>query len=139
MSHRLILPEGWPRPKGYAHGIVAHGPMLFTGGVIGWDENGIFAGPDLVSQFEQVLKNTVAILTAGNATPADVVRMTWYITDRMTYVSHQAELGAMYRTYFGRHYPPMAVIGVKELIEPAALVEIETTAVISNNALERNE
>lgn len=130
MSHRILLPEGWPRPKGYAHGVLARGTLLFTGGIIGWDAAERFAGPDLVSQFDQVLANTVATLAAGGARPSDIVRMTWYVTDRDEYAAALKDIGAVYRRHIGRHYPAMAVIEVSRLVEPAARIEIETTAVI---------
>lgn len=130
MSHRLLLPAGWPRPKGYAHGVLARGTLLFTGGIIGWDAAERFAGPDLVSQFDQVLANTVATLAAGGALPSDIVRMTWYVTDRDEYAAALKDIGAVYRRHIGRHYPAMAVIEVSRLVEPAARIEIETTAVI---------
>lgn len=130
MSHRILLPEGWPRPKGYAHGVLARGTLVFTGGIIGWDAAERFAGPDLVSQFDQVLANTVATLAAGGAQPSDVVRMTWYITDRDEYAAALSDIGAVYRQHMGRHYPAMAVIEVSRLVETDARIEIETTAVI---------
>lgn len=130
MTHRLLLPEGWPRPKGYAHGVLARGTMVFTGGIIGWDAAERFAGPDIVSQFDQILANTVATLAAGGARPSDIVRMTWYVTDRDEYAGALKEIGAVYRRHIGRHYPAMAVVEVARLVEPAARIEIETTAVI---------
>lgn len=134
MSHRLLLPAGWPRPKGYAHGVLARGTLLFTGGIIGWDAAERFAGPDLVSQFDQVLANTVATLAAGGARPSDIVRMTWYVTDRDEYAAALKDIGAVYRRHIGRHYPAMAVVEVSRLVEPAARIEIETTAVIPDPA-----
>jgi enamine deaminase RidA (YjgF/YER057c/UK114 family) len=130
VTHRLLLPEGWPRPKGYAHGVLARGTMVFTGGIIGWDAAERFAGPDIVSQFDQILANTVATLAAGGARPSDIVRMTWYVTDRDEYAGALKEIGAVYRGHIGRHYPAMAVVEVARLVEPAARIEIETTAVI---------
>ena len=80
-QHRTLLPEGWPRPSGYANGILARGTTIWTGGLIGWDEQGCFAGPDLASQLRRTLSNTVAVLAAGGASPQHIVRMTWYVTD----------------------------------------------------------
>lgn len=130
MTHQILLPQGWPRPSGYAHGVLARGAMLFTGGIIGWDEHGHFAGADMASQFERILVNTVATLAAGGATPEHIVRMTWYVTSRDAYTAALREIGAIYRRHFGRHYPAMAVVEVSALVEPEALIEIETTAVI---------
>ena len=127
---RMLLPPGWPRPKGYSNGISARGRMVFTAGVVGWDEEERFAALDLVGQFRQVLANTLAILAEGGAGPEHVVRMTWYVTDRSDYVANLREIGAVYRELIGKHYPAMAVVIVAGLIEPAARIEIETTAIV---------
>lgn len=129
--HRSLLPPGWPRPKGYANGIAAEGRLVFTAGVVGWDENERFAAVDVAGQFRQVLVNTLAILGQGGAGPEHVVRMTWYVTDRDAYVAALPEIGAHYRELMGRNFPAMAVVEVARLVEPAALIEIETTAVVS--------
>ena len=127
--HETLLPAGWPRPRGYANGIAAEGRMVFTGGVVGWDEAERF--PDgLAAQFEQLLANTLAILAAGGAAPEHVVRMTWYVVSRDAYLAALPEIGATYRRLMGRNFPAMAVVQVVALVEPAALIEIETTAVV---------
>jgi enamine deaminase RidA (YjgF/YER057c/UK114 family) len=127
---KTLLPPGWPRPKGYSNGISASGRLVFTAGVVGWNEEEYFAAEDLVGQFRQVLVNTLAILAEGGAGPEHIVRMTWYVTDRAEYVRNLREIGAVYRELIGRHYPAMAVVVVAGLVEPAARVEIETTAVV---------
>jgi enamine deaminase RidA (YjgF/YER057c/UK114 family) len=127
---RTLLPPGWPRPKGYANGIEARGRMIFTAGVIGWDESDRIVSDTLTGQFEQILKNTLAILAEGGAGPEHIVRMTWYVTDRDDYVAHLREIGAAWRTHIGPYYPAMAVVAVAALVEPAAKIEIETTAVV---------
>ena len=127
---RTLLPPGWPRPKGYSNGISARGRTVFTAGVIGWDEEEKLVADDLVGQFRQVLANTLAILAEDNAGPEHVVRMTWYVTDRDDYVANLAGIGAAYRELVGRNYPTMAVVQVAGLVEPGALIEIETTAVV---------
>lgn len=130
-AHRALLPPGWPRPKGYANGIVARGTTVWTGGVVGWDAEGRF--PDgIPAQLRQCLENTVAILAEAGATPEHIVRMTWYLTDVAAYNAQLPEVGAAWRDVIGRNYPAMAVVEVIRLVEPAALVEIETTAVISD-------
>jgi enamine deaminase RidA (YjgF/YER057c/UK114 family) len=128
--HRALLPPGWPRPKGYANGIVAQGRMVFTAGVVGWDENGVFAGEKLSDQLRKTLENIVAILAEADAGPEHVVRMTWYITSRDEYHEQLATIGAHYREIMGRNYPTMAVLEVSSLMEPVAKVEIEATAVV---------
>jgi enamine deaminase RidA (YjgF/YER057c/UK114 family) len=127
---KSLLPPGWPRPKGYSNGISARGRMVFTAGVIGWDEEEKLVADDLVGQFRQVLANTLAILAEDGAGPEHIVRMTWYITDRDDYVANLAGIGAAWRDLIGRNYPTMAVVQVAGLVEPGALIEIETTAVV---------
>ncbi len=126
---RTLQPPGWPRPKGYANGIVAGG-TVFTGGMIGWDETGAFGHADLAGQAGQALRNVVAVLAEAGAKPEDVVRLTWYITDREEYLAQAGALGEAYRAVMGRHYPAMAVVVVAGLLEPRAKVEIEATAVL---------
>lgn len=127
---KTLLPEGWPRPKGYANGVEAEGRMIFVAGQIGWTREGKFEARDLAGQFAQTLDNTLAVLRQGDAGPEHVARMTWYITDKRSYLAAQAEIGAIWREKMGRNYPAMAVVEVKALIEDAALIEIETTAVV---------
>ncbi len=131
MTREILQPVGWPRPKGYANGIAASGRMVFTAGVVGWDEQEQFAARDLAGQFRQALINTKAILAAGGAAPADIVRMTCYVTDKKEYLASAGEIGAAWREIFGKVYPCMALVQVVALVEDAAKVEIETTAVIS--------
>lgn len=126
---RVLQPEGWPRPKGYANGVVARGEMVFLAGIIGWDaEERVAEG--LVAQFRQALANIVTLLGEAGAGPEHVVRMTWYVTSRQDYLDHAREIGAIYREFFGRAYPAMAVVQVVALMEAEAQVEIEVTAVI---------
>lgn len=127
---KALLPPGWPRPKGYSNGISARGRMIFTAGVVGWDEREHFVGESLADQFRQVLLNTLAILSEDGAGPEHVVRMTWYVTDRDDYVRNIREIGAIYRELMGKHYPAMAVVQVAGLVEPDARIEIETTAMV---------
>jgi enamine deaminase RidA (YjgF/YER057c/UK114 family) len=125
---RQLQPPGWPQPKGYANGVEADG-IVFTGGMIGWDETGAFPHEDLAGQAGQALRNVVAVLAEAGARPEDVVRLTWYITDRDEYLAQSRALGEAYRAVMGRHYPAMAVVVVAGLLEPAAKVEIEATAI----------
>lgn len=128
MKH--LLPDGWPRPRGYSNGVLAEGRLVFVAGMIGWDERGRFAA-GFVDQLAQVLKNTVAVLEAGGAAPEHIVRMTWYVKGLDRYREDPAGIGRVYRDIIGRHFPAMAVVGVTELVEPEALVEIETTACVA--------
>ena len=127
---KTLLPPGWPRPKGYSNGISTRGRLIFTAGVVGWDENEQFVAPDFVAQLRQVLKNILAILAEDGAGPQHIVRMTWYVVDRDEYVGSIKEVGAIYRELMGNHFPCMAAVQVAALVEPAARIEIETTAVV---------
>jgi enamine deaminase RidA (YjgF/YER057c/UK114 family) len=104
--------------------------MVFTAGVVGWDQNERFTASDIAGQFRQILVNTLAILAEAEAKPEHVVRMTWYVVDRNEYVASLAEIGAIYRELMGKNFPTMAVVAVTALVEPAARIEIETTAVV---------
>ena len=127
---KTLLPEGWPRPKGYANGVLADGRLVFVAGQIGWTPDGRFEETTLAGQFRQTLDNTLAVLAEAGAGPEHIARMTWFITDKRAYLATLAEIGAVWREKMGKHYPAMAVVEVKALIEDAALIEIETTAVI---------
>ena len=127
---KTLLPPGWPRPKGYSNGISARGRSIFTAGVVGWNEKEEFAASDLTGQFRQALLNIVAILAEDDAGPEHVVRMTCYVTSRDEYVAALAGIGAAWREIMGRNFPAMAVVEVSALVEPAARVEIEATAMV---------
>ncbi|RDJ21458.1 RidA family protein [Bosea caraganae] len=127
---RAILPEGWPVPRGYANGMVAQGRVLVTGGLVGWDKDGVFA-EGFLGQLRQTLVNIKAVVEAGGGRMEDIVRLTWYVTDIATYRASLKEMGPVYREVLGRHFPAMAVVQVVALVEPQALIEIEATAVIS--------
>lgn len=126
---QVLLPAGWPRPKGYSNGIAASGRMVFVAGQIGWDTDGRFAD-SFTEQFRQTLANTLAVLAEAGAGPQHVVRMTWYVVSLEEYQKGLDAIGAVYRELMGRHYPAMAVLQVAGLVEPQARIEIETTAVI---------
>lgn len=129
-THRSLTPPGWPRGKGYSHGVTAEGRMVFVAGQVGWDANEQFPSADFVDQFRQALLNTKAILAEAGAGPEHIVRMTWFITDKQEYLSRLKDVGLAYREIMGKNYPAMAVVVVKDLIEDGAKVEIETTAVV---------
>ena len=131
MTRKILQPEGWPRPKGYANGIAATGRMVFTAGVVGWNEEEKFVAKDLAGQFRQALVNTRAILAEGGAEPSDIVRMTCYVTDKREYLASAGEIGAARREVLGKVFPCMALVQVVALVEDEAKIEIETTAVIA--------
>nr|QIP10976.1 RidA family protein [Bradyrhizobium symbiodeficiens] len=126
---QVLQPSGWPMPKGYANGMAAEGLIVVTGGVIGWDAQEHLAD-GFVAQVRQTLSNIAAILTEAGARPEHLVRLTWYVVDMDEYLSNLKELGKIYRTILGAHYPAMALVQVVRLVEKAARVEIEATAVI---------
>ena len=128
--NRVLLPDGWPRPKGYSNGIAATGELVFVAGQIGWDTEGRFP-EGFAAQFRQTIDNTLAVLAEAGAGPEHIVRMTWYIVDKAEYLAALRDIGAVWRERIGPHYPAMAVVEVKGLIEDAARIEIETTAVLA--------
>lgn len=128
--HQTLHPAGWPQPRGYANGIAARGTLVVTGGIIGWDQTGRLADGGLVGQVRLALSNIVDVLAEAGATPQMIVRMTWYVVDMADYRASLKNLGAVYREVIGRHYPAMALVEVKSLVETDAVVEIEATAVI---------
>ena len=130
---KVLQPSGWPAPKGYANGVAADGRLVVTGGVIGWDTQGKLSA-DFVSQVRQALSNISAILAEGGAKPEHLVRLTWYVVDIEEYLANLKALGRVYRDIFGSHYPAMALVQVVRLVEKAALVEIEATAVVPQAA-----
>jgi enamine deaminase RidA (YjgF/YER057c/UK114 family) len=127
---RILQPPDWPRPSGYANGVLAEGRQVFVAGQIGWDAQRRFASDDFVDQLRQALANTLAVLAEAGAGPAQVVRMTWYVTDKREYLARAAEIGAAYREVMGKHYPAMTLVQVSALLEDRAKLEIETTAVV---------
>jgi enamine deaminase RidA (YjgF/YER057c/UK114 family) len=126
----VLQPSGWPAPKGYANGMAADGRIVLTGGVIGWDNEERLAN-GFIAQVRQALGNVAAILAEGGAQPEHLVRLTWYVVDMDEYLANLKELGQIYREIFGSHYPAMALVQVVRLVEKAARVEIEATAVVS--------
>ena len=126
----MLSPPGWPRGKGYSHGIEAEGKLVFVSGQVGWDADMKFQSLDFAAQLRQALLNTKAILSEAGAGPEHVVRMTWFIVDKTEYLASLPEVGAAYREVMGKSFPAMAVVVVKGLIEDGARLEIETTAVV---------
>ncbi len=127
---KTLLPKGWTLAKGYAHGVMARGEMVFVAGQVGWDENCRFPGDDIVSQAEQALKNIVAILAEAGAKPEHIVRMTWYLGSKEEYWAKQKELGDVFRRIIGSYGAAMTAVQVAGFVEEGARVEIEATAVL---------
>jgi enamine deaminase RidA (YjgF/YER057c/UK114 family) len=126
---RSLNPKRWPRPTGYANGMMAKGRIVVTAGVVGWDVMGNFPA-DFVSQARQALSNILLILAEGGAGPEHLVRLTWYVVDVAEYRANMRPLGRAYREVIGQVYPAMAVVQVGALVEPQARLEIEATAVV---------
>ena len=127
---QAVLPEGWPRPKGYANGVVAQGRMLFIAGMIGWDADGRFHTDDFGGQVRQALQNVADVLKAAGGRGDNIVRMTWYVTDKREYLAASREIGRAFREIIGHYDIAMTAVEVKALIEDRAKVEIEATAVL---------
>jgi enamine deaminase RidA (YjgF/YER057c/UK114 family) len=130
MTHEAILPAGWPRPKGYANGVVARGRMLFIAGMIGWDEKEQFPSDDFAAQARQALSNIAAVLKEAGAKPEHIVRMTWYVTDKREYLAAAKDIGKAFREVIGCYDIAMTAVEVKALIENRAKIEIEATAML---------
>ena len=127
----VLLPEGWPRPRGYANGVSAQGRQVFVAGMVGWNDAAQFDSDDLVDQVRQALRNVKAVLDTAGARPEHMVRMTWYVTDRADYLARGRDIGAAYREVMGSHYDvAMSAVEVSALMEERAKVEIEVTAVV---------
>ena len=127
---QVLLPQGWPRPRGYANGVAARGRMIFVAGMVGWDAQSRLSTDDFAGQARQALANVVAVLAEGGAKPEHIVRMTWYVTDKREYLREAREIGAIYRAVIGSFDVAMTAVQVTALMEVRAKVEIEVTAVV---------
>lgn len=125
-----INPAGWPRPSGYANGMLADGRFLAISGQIGWNERGELVSDDFLEQAAQALRNVEAVLAAAGGLPEHLVRLTWYVVDKLEYRAALRGLGKVYREIFGEHYPAMALVQVADLLEEGARVEIEASAIL---------
>ena len=133
MKIEIVQPEGWKKPKGYANGVVlsGHSKLVFVAGQVAWDKDEKIVGRgDFGAQFEQALKNVVAVLHASGAKPEHIVRLTVYVTDKQMYVAHAKKIGVIWKDIVGRHYPAMTLVEVADLLEDGALLELEATAAI---------
>lgn len=129
LVNEVLQPDGWPKPRGYSNGMAGNGRIVVTGGIVGWDAAGVFP-PDFLGQAAQAFRNIRDVLAVGGAGPEHLVRMTWYVTSIEDYLADPRGLGAAYRAVFGRAFPAMACVEVRRLVEPAARLEIEATAII---------
>lgn len=127
---KILHPPHWATPRGYANGVAARGTLVFVGGQIGWNAAQQFESDDFIAQTAQTLRNVAEVLQEAGATPAHMVRMTWYVVDRAEYLARLPELGEAYRAVMGRNFPAMTCVEVSALMEERAKIEIEVTAVI---------
>ena len=127
---RVLLPEGWPRPRGYANGVAARGETVFVAGMVGWDAQQRFTSDTIAGQARVALGNIVAVLATAGARPEHIVRLTWYVTDRRAYLDAAAQIGVAFREIIGSYSIAMTAVEVRALMEADALVEIEATAVL---------
>ena len=131
MASRVLHPPGWSPPIGYANGIsVPAGRIVFVAGTVGWDANQKFQSEELVPQFEQALKNIIAILAEAGGKPSDICRLTAYCIDKPAYLVGRRELGRIWKSLIGSHFPAMSMIFVADLLDHPAKIELEATAVI---------
>lgn len=131
---KFLQPPLWAPARGYANGVAARGTQIFVGGQIGWNAAQQFETDDFIGQSAQALRNIVAVLHEAGADPSHMVRMTWYIVDRVEYNARLKELGQAYREVMGRNFPAMTCVQVAGLVEQRAKVEIEVTAVLPDPA-----
>jgi enamine deaminase RidA (YjgF/YER057c/UK114 family) len=127
---QFLHPKHWTPASGYSNGVAVEGRQVFVAGQIGWNARQEIVSDDFIAQVEQALQNIVAILAEAEARPEDLVRLTWYITDKREYLARSTEMGQVYRRVIGRHFPAMTLVQVVALVEDRAKVEIEATAVV---------
>ncbi len=127
---QVLLPPGWPRPKGYANGVAAQGRQVFIAGMIGWDAQGLFHSDDFGEQARQALQHIVTVLAEAGGKPEHIVRFTWYVLDKREYLAAGKAVGQAFRELIGCYNAAMTAVEVRALIEDRARVEIEATAVI---------
>lgn len=128
---KILLPDGWMPPIGYSNGVAAgHGTLVFIAGQVGWNENQGFGSEEIGPQFEQALRNVLAVLAEAGGRPEHICRMTAYCCDKPAYLAARGELGAIWRRLMGRHYPAMSMIFVADLLDAPGKIELEATAVV---------
>jgi enamine deaminase RidA (YjgF/YER057c/UK114 family) len=127
---RVLLPRGWKPPVGYANGIATSGTLVFVAGQVGWNEKQVFESDQLAAQFEQALRNVIAVLAEAGGRPEHICRMTAYCCDKPAYLAARRSLGGIWQRLMGRHYPAMSMIFVSDLLDSPGKIELEATAVI---------
>ena len=130
MALTPVNPESLAPPRGYNHGMKGTGELLFVAGQVGWTREGRIVSGDFLSQFQRALENVIDVVWAAGGQPADIARMVVYVTDKAEYTARAREIGEVWRARMGRHYPAMALVEVKALLDDEARVEIEATALL---------
>jgi enamine deaminase RidA (YjgF/YER057c/UK114 family) len=131
VSVRLFNPDGLAPPAGFAHAAAGDGKPVVLAGQIGCDAAGRVEAPgDIVAQFGKALDNLLLALGAAGGAPTDIAQLRIFVTDVQAYRDRLRDLGRAYRARLGRHYPAMALLGVRELFDPQAMVEIEGLAYV---------
>lgn len=130
MKLDAINPDSLARPRGYNHGMKGHGDLVFVAGQVGWDREGRMVSDDFVDQFAQALDNVLDVVWAAGGSPESVARMVVYVTDKREYVQRSRQVGEAWRKRLGKHFPAMALVEVKGLLEDRAKVEIEAVAIV---------
>jgi enamine deaminase RidA (YjgF/YER057c/UK114 family) len=125
-----LHPPGWAKPVGYSNGIAARGRLVFVAGQVGWDEQQRFHSEELAPQFEQALRNVLAVVAEAGGRPEHVCRVTAYCCDKPAYLAARRELGRIWRALMGTHYPAMSMIFVSDLLDAPGKIELEATAVV---------
>ena len=127
---KILHPPGWAPPIGYANGIAAQGTVVFVAGQVGWDAAQKFRSEDIVPQFEQALKNVLAVLAEAGGEPEHICRITGFCCDKSAYLAARPQLGRIWRSLMGKHFPAMSMIFVSDLLDAPGKIELEATAVI---------
>jgi enamine deaminase RidA (YjgF/YER057c/UK114 family) len=128
--HTFLHPRGWKPAKGFSNGVAAQGRMVFLAGQVGWNAEQSFESTDFVAQARQALANIVTLVAEAGGEPAHITRLTWFVLDKQEYLSRLRELGEVYRSVMGKHFPAMTLVQVGALVENEARLEIEATAVV---------
>jgi enamine deaminase RidA (YjgF/YER057c/UK114 family) len=128
---QVLLPAGWAAPIGYSNGIaVDAGRIVFIAGQVGWDAQQKFHSEEIAPQFEQALKNILAVLVEAGGEPQHICRITAYCCDKPAYLAARRDIGAIWRKYMGKHFPAMSMIFVSDLLDSPGKIELEATAVV---------
>jgi enamine deaminase RidA (YjgF/YER057c/UK114 family) len=130
MSKTVIMPAFFPRPRGYANGVIGEGRTLHISGQIAWDKDARIVSPDFATQFLQALDNLVAVVREAGGGTENIVKLLAFVTDLEQYRAAQASIGDGWRSRMGKYYPAMSLVKVAGLLEPGALVEIEGVAML---------